>query len=392
MKTNRLLSTVMIGLGFPLTQLAILLYTPAFSILSETFGVTPQAMLFTFTIVLIGYMSGTLFWGTLSDYIGRRTSLLIGTGFYAIVACAIPEVTTYLQFCLAMSVYGFIAATFTSVGNAMLRDIHGKDRVAQVIAIVGITMATTPVIAPVVAAHLITLFGWQAVYYSVAIIAVIMLIGLFRYVPADTKGAQSARSNLFAAFSTHVINREFLGYVICIALVMGALSSTLEMLPLIYTHYLSLPLITYGYLSLLFMAPYPLGAVLSSYLVSKLGTRTVLIVGTVTASMSAIVLAICTSMQSHSIIVLSTLLGLCFLGFGLSLSMAKAGSMSSVNTHVGSASSMMKFLQSFGGVVVTTINAKLHQTDSISHYGVLIAVVLVMSVVVVTVMTQRRSA
>lgn len=393
MKSHRLIGSLVIGLGFPLTQLAIVLYTPAFSALAHYFGVGVDAMLMTFTILLAGYTVGTLFWGTVSDQLGRRQTLLLGLILYIIIASLIPFSRYYWEFCLALIMYGFVAATFTSVGNAMLRDIYGKAGIAQVVAFVGIVMAMTPVIAPLIGAHLLHAFGWHALYFVVSIIGLIMLMGVLCFIPASTGPAHQQSSPLHHGIKAHLTNHNFMGYVLCLGLVMGALTSTLEMLPVIYTHYLSLSVITFGYLGVIFMMPYPLGAILSSHLVARIGTRQVLLAGTFLGVVGAIGLTLLAVFGFKQTILVSVMLGCIFLGFGLSISMGKAGALSSVHEHTGSASSIMKFTQSLGGVVVTFVNARIHQVDAIVHFAVLLLSVLALSQLMVRfVITTKKEA
>lgn len=377
MSQRKVLASLVIGLGFPLTQLALVLYTPAFSVLTQYFGMGMDAILMTFTILLSGYTAGTLFWGTLSDRVGRRPVLLFGLILYIVIASLIPFSQHYWMFCIALAVYGFVAATFTSVGNAMLRDIYGKEGIAQVVAFVGIAMATTPAIAPLIGSHLLHVFGWHALYFVVSLVGLLMLIGILLFVPASARSVHHQPIPLHHGIKAHLTNRNFIGYILCLGLVMGALTTTIEMLPIIYTHYLSLSVITFGYLSLIFMMPYPLGAILSSRLVKRLGARHVLLTGTLLGVIGAVGLVLLAVFGLKQIILLSLMLALVFLGFGLSLSMGKAGALSSVHEHVGSASSIMKFTQSLGGVIVTFVNAHIHQAHNISHYTILLLCVLI---------------
>ncbi len=85
MKNNKKISSLAIGMGFPLTQMTLLLYTAVLSVIGHTLGATTQQMLFSLSIVLAGYTIGNLFWGTWSDHIGRRNALLIGLIGYLVL-------------------------------------------------------------------------------------------------------------------------------------------------------------------------------------------------------------------------------------------------------------------------------------------------------------------
>jgi DHA1 family bicyclomycin/chloramphenicol resistance-like MFS transporter len=366
------LQSLIIGLGFPLTQFALVLYTPAYNAIAQHFHVDNQAMLFSFTVTLIGYTLGTLFWGALSDHMGRRPSFIAGLLCYIALACMIPLAPNFTVYISLLSLYGFSAATFTSVGNAMLRDLYNQFQIKQVIAYVGIAMAATPMISPWLGAHLLHSFNWPAIYIFVALMSSLMLIGILTYIPHTTAHSLTANKSLIQAIKHHFTNRTFIAYILILGLVFGSITCTIETLPILYTHYLSVSTLAFGYISLIFMAPYPLGAILSSHLVKYLTTRSLLLIGTSIGLIGAIGLTLLLYHHTKSTLLISICLALVFLAFGLSLSMAKAGAMSSVHHHVGSASSLMKFVQSLGGATFTLLNVSLHQTNSLSNFALII--------------------
>jgi len=375
-------SSLIIGMGFPLSQLTLLLYIPVLLLIRHSFGVTTQQILFSFSIILVGYTIGNLFWGTLSDYMGRRKALLMGLVGYLIVSFLVPLAQDYIMFLILLALHGFLAATFTSIGNAMLKDIHGHEKVARVIAFVGIAMATTPVVAPVIGSSLFHYLGWHAIYYFMGVYAIIMLLGLLVFVPPATSRNVPQQSTLIDGIKSHFTNREYMGYLISLALLFGGIMSTLEILPIIYTHYLSLSILTFGYLGLVILVPYPLGSIIASKLVDDLGTYRVMSFGVLLSILSAIVIGVLAILMIKNIVLISIVIAFLFLGFGLALSMAKAGAMISVHHHLGSASSLMKFVQSLGAMVITAINAHLHQQNAISQYTLLLCATLILSFIV----------
>lgn len=381
MKKNKLISSLIVGLGFPLTQFTIILYTPALTTMQHIFGTSLQQMLLTVSFIMVGYTAGNLFWGTLSDYIGRRQTLLIGLLCFLATSLIVPTARSFLFFSICLAVYGFVAATFTSVGNAILKDIHGQKHVARVIAYVGIAMATTPVIAPLIGTQLLDAFNWQAIYYFMGAYTFIMLLGML-FAVENTPKPMSHTPSLREGLKSHLSNRSFLGYLISLALLFGGILSTLQILPVIYTHYLNIPSTHFGYISLGFLWTYPLGSTLASQLVKKVEIPHVMILGLSISILAATVLVALSLLTIKNTALLSVFFSVLFLGFGLSISMAKAGSMTSVHNHIGSAASLMKFIQSLGAMIITALNAHLHQAHAISHFTILLLATLAGSLLV----------
>lgn len=383
MKKYSIFSSLVIGFGFPLTQLAIILNTPALSAMQQSFGVSMQDILLTISFTLAGYTLGNLFWGTLSDHkVGRRNTMLLGLTLYIMMSFVLPSAESFLMLCILLVLYGFSAATFTSVGNAMLKDMHGQKKVAHVIAYVGIAMATTPMVAPVIGSHLLKYFTWHGIYYFTGILGAIMLIAILTCVPNIPKKISNEQS-LREGLKSHLSNKQFLMSVFSLSLTFGAIITSLEMLPIIYTHYLSVKLMSFGYLILAVLLPYPLGSVIASQLIKKWKALSILTLGLCISVISFGLLSILAFNYSREIVILSLLVSSLFFGFGLSLSMLKASAMTSVHHYYGSASSLMKFTQSLGGMVITAINAHLHQSNSISQYAVLMSCVLLLGLILI---------
>src|ERR1700757_207847 len=60
------------------------LFGAALPLIAKEFGLGPAQSGFVATVGLIGAFAGALFWGTISDYIGRRTAFSATVGIFAV--------------------------------------------------------------------------------------------------------------------------------------------------------------------------------------------------------------------------------------------------------------------------------------------------------------------
>ena len=79
---------VLISMLMALTALAIDMMLPAFGEMRSSFGLEPDstAIAPVITVFLIGFGSGQLFWGPLSDALGRKRILWMGLAIYSLAA------------------------------------------------------------------------------------------------------------------------------------------------------------------------------------------------------------------------------------------------------------------------------------------------------------------
>ena len=68
--------------GFP--QISETIYTPSLSELALYYKVTGNQIQQTLSIYFVGFSLGVFLWGMLSDFIGRRPSMIIGIVVYII--------------------------------------------------------------------------------------------------------------------------------------------------------------------------------------------------------------------------------------------------------------------------------------------------------------------
>ena len=64
--------------------LSIDLYLPAFADIAESLQVSMGEVQISLSIFLAGFAIGQLFWGSLSDYYGRKNPILLATALYTV--------------------------------------------------------------------------------------------------------------------------------------------------------------------------------------------------------------------------------------------------------------------------------------------------------------------
>lgn len=141
--------------------IAIDLYAPSMPAIGVEFGVSAPLMQNTITATLAGYAIGQLFFGLMSDSVGRRPSILLGLSCFiaaSALATASPNIETLVA---ARTVQGFSIGACQVVARAILVDNIRGQRFYIAITYLSLAFGLGPVIAPVVGGYIQELAGWR---------------------------------------------------------------------------------------------------------------------------------------------------------------------------------------------------------------------------------------
>lgn len=116
------------------------------------------------TVFMAGMGIGTLFAGPVSDAIGRKPAIYLGTAIY--IAGSIAAVFSQsIEFLLAARfVQGLGASGPRIIGMALIRDLYEGRDMARISSFVMMVFITIPALAPSVGAVIIWFSGWQGVF------------------------------------------------------------------------------------------------------------------------------------------------------------------------------------------------------------------------------------
>jgi len=126
--------------------------------------------------IFAGLMFGQLFFGPLSDAIGRKPSIQIGLlGFLAgTLICALAD--SFTVFVIGRFIQGFGAASARIVTQAMIRDRFSGIEMARAMSFVMTLFILVPIFAPMIG-QLILWFGdWHGMFVVLALFALCMML------------------------------------------------------------------------------------------------------------------------------------------------------------------------------------------------------------------------
>ncbi|MGG7447210.1 purine nucleoside transporter PunC [Kosakonia oryzendophytica] len=167
-------------LGFLATDM----YLPAFSAIQQDLETSSAVVSATLSLFLAGFAVAQLLWGPLSDRYGRKPILLTGLGIFA-VGCLgtlwVRDATLLLVLRFVQAV-GVCAATVS--WQALVTDYYPSHRVNRIFATIMPLVGLTPALAPLLGAWILAHLSWQAIFATLLVITLVLMIPALRLKPS----------------------------------------------------------------------------------------------------------------------------------------------------------------------------------------------------------------
>lgn len=179
MKTTPSIGLMVVLMMFP--QIVETIYSPALPLIASGFGVPVAIASQTLSVYFFAFALGVVVWGMLSDHLGRRKTMLLGLVIYGASAfgAMLTEQFEYLMVMRALSAFG--AAVGSVVTQTMLRDSFDGAALGKVFSYMGMGIAISPVVGMMSGGALAQYGGYQAVFFSLSMLAVVLwLVCLLR--------------------------------------------------------------------------------------------------------------------------------------------------------------------------------------------------------------------
>jgi len=174
-RTFRLLPLMIIAIIIP-SFVEVDITLPGFPQMAKFFNSSVTNIQWTLVINFIGLCIFTLFYGPLSDIIGRKKVLLFGCFlfFIASIGCSLTNELDFLY--IYRFLQGLGCGAIWVVGFTVASDAYEGDRVIQIFGILGATISASLTVAPMVGSFIVAEYGWRATYNFVSFLSFISLI------------------------------------------------------------------------------------------------------------------------------------------------------------------------------------------------------------------------
>jgi DHA1 family bicyclomycin/chloramphenicol resistance-like MFS transporter len=201
-------------------------YLPALPAVVLDLKTTAAAVQLTLTGTLAGLALGQLLIGPLSDAVGRRRPLLVGTGVH-VLASVLCVVAPNIGVLGALRVLqGLGAAAAAVVAMAVVRDLFTGLAAAKLFSRLMLVMGVAPVLAPTLGGELLRFTNWRGVFVVLAVLGLVLVamtaLGLRETLPPERRRNGGVVGTL-RVYGLLLRDRTFVGLVLTAGLAMAAL-------------------------------------------------------------------------------------------------------------------------------------------------------------------------
>lgn len=214
-----------------LTALSIDAMLPALTYIGSDLGVVePNDNQLIISILFLGLAIGQLFYGPLSDNIGRKPAVYIGLTIFGIgcfISLFAKDLSTML---IGRCLQGIGLSGPRVVTVAIIRDLYKGERMAQVMSFVMAVFIAVPALAPALGQGVLFIASWQMIFAALIILGIIAFIWFylrqeetlvkenrlkfsFLNLWKALKEISTIRSTIFYTLSAGFISSAFVGFL-----------------------------------------------------------------------------------------------------------------------------------------------------------------------------------
>ena len=307
------------------------------------------------TAYLLGFGAAQILYGTLADRYGRKPILLFGLVVYfvsSLVAAAAGSLETLL---IARVLQGVGSATTRVLAVSIVRDCYRGAKMARVMSFSFIVFLAVPIIAPSLGQVVVLAFGsWRFIFLGLALFSILVTAWMILRLPetlhpADRIPIEPRR--VLSAFGTAVTNRQAIGYMLAMTMMLGGLFGFINSVQQIFDRVFGagryFPVIFAGIA--VFMA---CSSLLNASIVERMGTRRVSHLALMLYIVAAVLHA-GVALAGQETLASFVIFQACMMfGFGLVVSNFGSLAMNPLGHLAGTASSVQGFVTTLGGALI----------------------------------------
>jgi len=353
---------IVIMLFMSLAQITADMYTPSLPFIAHDLKSSPSTIQMTLSIYMLGFSLSHLYYGPLSDRIGRRSPILQGISLCMIGSLFCVFAPSIVFIMLGRLIQGLGMGACGSVGRPLLRDILSGGQLAKLGSNMGMINVFVVASAPALGGYLQHYLGWRAIFFALFIYSSFVFLLTWKWLPESNfhLNPHATKLNfLIKNYRTVLTNKTFLGYSLCSSFSFAGLIAYATVAPFLLQSVVGLTPVQFGWLSFLIACSLFISMYLNTLFILQKGIAAMVLTGVVMMLLGGLLMIMFTLPGWINTFVIMLPVFFFAMGAGFTFANSFAGAFHPFPNMAGSAGALYGCLQIFGASVISALIALL---------------------------------
>lgn len=206
---------IVLIVGLP--QLSETVYTPSLPDIERALRTTEANVEYTLTIYLLGFALGVLFWGKISDKLGRKPCVIAGllVFIFGSLSCYFSSSIELLM--ISRLVQAFGGSVGSVLGQAIGRDAFRGPALGKLYSSVGVALSLFPAIGPLCGGLIAEIFGWRNIFIFLSLFAALVTFLVSLRLPETHPHASRTRVSLWTIATQLATDKKVIAFGLIVA-------------------------------------------------------------------------------------------------------------------------------------------------------------------------------
>lgn len=377
---------ILMALLMSVVALAIDAILPALNVISKDIGITNfkdnQLLI---TMIFLGLGIGSLFFGPLSDSLGRKPIVFMGFGLFVIASLICIFSDSLQMMIVGRILQGIALSAPRTISIAMVRDTYSGDYMARIMSFITVIFLLVPIIAPALGKFILDIYGWKAIFYIQIFFGIFVSIWFWKRQPETLHKPNRIRfnSSIFIEGIKELMKyKDTIGYTLISGFITGSFMVYLSTSQLIFQNQYDMidefPMIFAALAISIGLATFLNGTLVLKYGMKRLVTSAMILF----LAVSFLYVLLFYGKPNPDVLVLLTFFGLQFFAIGFLFGNLRSLAMEPVGHIAGIAAAITGFISTMMAVPISAYIGKFVNTTALplfigfSIFGVLSLLIL----------------
>ncbi len=345
------------------------LFSPSLPQIAQVFHQNQNYTQLTVSLFLCGFAISQLFYGPISDRVGRKPPLVFGVTTFIIGSLfCVFNFHSFVILCVGRIIQGIGVGAGLSLARVVLRDCYSGIELAIKGSKVAMFVSLTPAVAPFLGGILQQQFGYLSPFIFMLFYGVFLMVLLKTrfHETLQRKETTLTMKDVFVRYGEILKNVFFIRYAVIAGLAFSSIILCANMVPFIVQKQLQLTPIENGSFVLIAALGISFGAFISKCTIKKLSSERLVLIGLSLFTLNGFLLILSDMFFGTHLYFIAPLIFLITIGCGFIFPNALALCFSIIDNNIGIAGSIYGTLQALISMIVNfLLNMITHQGQSV---------------------------